>query len=36
MAILEIEKEEQFPLTPAVTHPVKKEDNGQHNYLFDC
>lgn len=35
-AILEIEKEEQFPLPASAVHTEKKEDTGQHSYLFDC
>lgn len=36
LTISEIEKEEHFPIaTPTLSHE-KKEDSGQHNYLFDC
>lgn len=33
LAISEIEQEEHFPMAPA---HEKKEDSGQHSYLFDC
>lgn len=35
LTISEIEQEEHFPMPPPLPHE-KKEDSGQHSYLFDC